>query len=48
MDCDKITVVSDLCYVTCQKDVDLWANEEGIQKAAELYYQALKEYYGIK
>ena len=48
MDCEKVTVVSDLCYVTCQKDVDTWCHEEGYRKAAGLYYRAIRNYYGLQ
>ena len=41
-------VVSDSFRVTNQADVDRWANEEGYKKAADLYYTALKKYYGIE
>ena len=48
MNCEKVTVVSDLCHVTSQKDVDTWCNEEGYRTAAQLYYQAIREYYGLQ
>lgn len=48
MDCEKVTVVSDLCHVTSQKDVDTWCHEEGYRKAAGLYYQAIRNYYGLQ
>lgn len=48
MSCEKVTVVSDLCHVTSQTDIDTWCSEEGYRKAAELYYQAIRDYYGLQ
>lgn len=46
--CEAPVVISDQIYVTNQEDINTWANEDGYTKAAELYYEAIKEYYGIK
>lgn len=46
--CDVPVVISNQFYVTNQSDVDTWANESGYDKAAEAYYQALKDLYGIR
>ncbi len=32
-------------YLSNQEDVDYWTSEEGIQKAAKLYYDALSSFY---
>ena len=39
------TVVSAHLYVSSQEDADAWNNEAGIQKAAQLYYEALCRVY---
>ncbi len=39
------TVVSAHLYVSSQEDADAWNTEAGIQKAAELYYEALCRMY---
>ena len=46
--CDVPVVICNQIYVTNQTDIDTWANEAGYQKAAEAYYQAIKNYYGIE
>lgn len=46
--CEVPVVISNQIYVTNQSDIDTWANDDGYQKAAEAYYSAIKEYYGIK
>ncbi len=46
--CDVPVVISDQIYVTNQSDIDTWASDDGYQKAAELYYSAIKSYYGIE
>lgn len=46
--CDVPVVISDQIYVTNQSDIDTWASDDGYQKAAELYYAAIKSYYGIE
>ncbi len=33
-------------YVNSQTDVDNWMSEEGMQKAAQIYYEALCDYFG--
>lgn len=40
------TVISDFCRVTSVSDVKNWCNEKGYKKAAQLYYQAILNYYG--
>lgn len=45
---DVPVVISNQIYVTNQSDIDAWANDDGYTKAAELYYSALLEYYGIE
>lgn len=35
-------------YVTSQSDVDNWMSEEGCQKAAEIYYKAICDFYEAK
>jgi len=47
-ECEVPVVEIEQIYVTSQGDVDTWANEDGYQKAAQLYYQALKSVYGVK
>lgn len=42
---DVPVVISDQFYVSCQSDVDTWANEKGYQKAAQNYYKAIRDYY---
>lgn len=46
--CDVPVVISDQIYVTNQSDIDTWASEANYQKAAECYYSAIKNYYGIE
>lgn len=35
-------------YVTSQSDVDEWMSEEGMQAAAQIYYEALCSYFGTE
>ncbi len=35
-------------YVNSQTDVDNWMSEEGMQKAAQIYYEALCDYFGTE
>lgn len=46
--CNVPVVISDQIYVTNQSDIDTWASESNYQKAAECYYSAIKNYYGIE
>lgn len=46
--CDVPVVVVNQIYVTNQNDIDTWANEDGYTKAANLYYEAIRSYYGIE
>lgn len=46
--CEAPVVISDQIYVTNQDDINTWANEDGYTKSAQLYYDAIKEYYGIE
>lgn len=46
--CDVPVIVVNQIYVTNQNDIDTWANEDGYTKAAELYYQAIRSYYGYE
>lgn len=48
LNCDCTAVVSDLCHVSDQSDVDLWCNDSGYETAAKLYYEAIDGYYGNK
>ena len=41
-------VVTEQIYVSNEADVSAWANEEAYEKSAEMYYQALCDYYGLK
>lgn len=40
-------VLSEQCFITNAGDVDRYGDEDGCQKAAELYYQAICEYFGL-
>ena len=40
-------VVTEQIYVSNEADVKKWANQEAYAKTAELYYQAICEYFGI-
>ena len=46
--CNVPVVISNQIFVTNQSDIDTWANDDGYQKAAEQYYTAIKNYYGIE
>lgn len=46
--CDVPVVIVNQIYVSNQKDIDTWANESGYTKSAELYYQAIRSYYGYE
>ncbi|MGM9941471.1 MAG: N-acetylmuramoyl-L-alanine amidase [Bulleidia sp.] len=48
LSCNCPAVVSDLCHVSSQSDVDLWCNDKGYETAAKLYYEAVNTYYGNK
>ena len=38
-------VLVEQCFVTNHRDVTAWASEEGCQKAARVYYSAIKQYF---
>ena len=40
-------VVTEQIYVSNESDVEKWANPEAYAKTAELYYQAICEYFGL-
>lgn len=42
-DCPR--VLAEQCFITNYNDVNNWATEEGCYRAAQVYYQAIKEYF---
>ena len=43
-DCPALLV--EQCFVTNRQDVNSWATEEGCRRAAALYYNAIRQYFG--
>lgn len=41
-------VLVEQCFLTSQSDVQAWASDEGCRKAAQLYYEAICEYFATE
>lgn len=39
-------VLVEQCFITSSKDVSAWGSNEGCEKAAQIYYKAICEYFG--
>lgn len=40
-------VLVEQCFVTNYSDVENWASDSGCKKSAEVYYRAIKDYFGV-